>query len=57
MTESPWHPIAAAPKDATWIEVKMDDGTVLQSRWEDGWVIDDEGHLVDIPEPLEWRPL
>ena len=60
-----WGPIATAPKNATWIEVIMSDGTTLEAHWaqdlsgEDqppfqGWF---NRKLVQIETPDGWRPI
>ena len=56
--ESPWRPLAEAPRDGTWI-LGLYYGRIIQTRWHEGrgWVesLDGLGHgLVD---PEFWMPL
>lgn len=63
-----WRPIRTAPKDATWIQVRMEDGTIHRAHWAsnlsgeeqppfEGWFVDRKTHFLGIHEPKEWKPL
>lgn len=65
---SAWQPINTAPKNATWVRVKMRDGRVLKAHWAsdlsgeeqppfEGWFIDKGTYMAGIETPEYWKPL
>lgn len=64
----PWKPGMTAPQNATWIEVILPDGTVVNAHWacdesgEDqppfrGWFVQAGASFRQVPSPVFWRPL
>jgi hypothetical protein len=64
----PWQEMGTAPLNATWVEVRMKDGTVLRAHWAsdlsgeeqppfEGWFIDRGTYMLGIDDPYAWRPL
>ena len=62
-----WQPIKTVPHNASWVEVKMRDGTVQRAHWAsdlsgeeqppfEGWFVDRKTYMLGIPEPVAWRP-
>lgn len=63
-----WQPISTAPKNASWVQVKMADGRVLKAHWAsnlsgeeqppfEGWFIDKKTYFLGIQTPEQWKPL
>lgn len=66
-----WEPIATAPRNATWIQVLMTDGTEQRAHWAQdlsgeeqpafrGWFVKAgsvDPYMRQIGEPIGWKPL
>lgn len=63
-----WQKMASAPRNATWVQVKMKDGRVLRAHWASnesgeeqpayrGWFQDCGSYFRGINNPVAWRPL
>lgn len=61
-----WKPISDAPRNATWINVRMKDGTVQRAHWAsdlsgeeqppfEGWFVRDGESFRQIAQPMAWR--
>ncbi len=72
LPDNPWRSMDRAPKDCTWVEVRVDTGTVSTvyvAHWAQdlsgeeqppfsGWFINHpSGGYAGIPNPFCWRPL
>ena len=66
-SEDSWQPIKTAPKNSSWVQVKMRDGTVKRAHWAsdlsgeeqppfEGWFVKRQGYMLGIPNPVAWRP-
>lgn len=65
---SEWQDIETAPRDATHIEVLLEDGTIhndchyavdITGEWQapfKGWFIPTSTGFVEINKPVKWRP-
>jgi hypothetical protein len=62
-----WRPIITAPKNATWIMVRMGNGKEQCAHWAQdcsgehqpafsGWFIEGGGGFVEIDTPKDWKP-
>lgn len=66
-TDPAWQPIKTAPRNASWVDVLMGDGTVQRAHWAsdlsgedqppfEGWFVNRGTYFEGIPEPVAWRP-
>lgn len=62
-----WHPLLTAPKDATWVEGLLSNGSTVVMHWAEdlsgechpafrGWFRDDGNSFIEV-RPESWRPL
>lgn len=62
-----WQPMASAPRNATWVQVKMKTGETMEAHWAsdlsgedqppfEGWFTHGgENYFRWIPDPIAWR--
>jgi hypothetical protein len=62
-----WRSMKTAPHNASWVDVKMPDGTVQRAHWAsdlsgddqppfEGWFKNCGTYYGVIPDPVAWRP-
>jgi hypothetical protein len=63
-----WLPMESAPKNATWVMVKMKDGEELEAHWAQdlsgenqppfkGWFMKNSHTMIQIETPIKWKPI
>lgn len=69
MTESAWQPIETAPRNATWIKVRLADATEVEAHFASGdgdglmpsyhgWFVRRGDYFGEChPDPTHWQPL